>query len=139
MTNVLEYFCSARKKSKYEDLILHNYSYSVSLTTIYVEQNQCPSHQLILLTQGPIPEILAKKYWRWSLKNSVFFRPPLIIFFLLYPYLNPSQIYWVAWMGLNFYDYHDSLEKSEGGYRNMKHTVYMKEVFLFKLINSCIV
>ena len=33
---------------------------SDSLTTIKVEQNQCPSHQLILLTQGPISEILAK-------------------------------------------------------------------------------
>jgi hypothetical protein len=33
---------------------------SDSLTTIKVEQNQCPSHQLILLTQGPICEILVK-------------------------------------------------------------------------------
>jgi hypothetical protein len=28
--------------------------------TILVKQNGCPSHQLILLTQGPICEILAK-------------------------------------------------------------------------------
>ena len=30
-----------------------------SLTAIWVEQNQCPLHQSILLTQGPIHEILA--------------------------------------------------------------------------------
>ena len=35
---------------------------SDSLTTIYVKQHQCPSHQPILLTQGPIPEIFMKKY-----------------------------------------------------------------------------
>ena len=33
-----------------------------SLTAIWVEQNQCPLHQLILLTQGPIHEIFMKKY-----------------------------------------------------------------------------
>jgi hypothetical protein len=30
---------------------------SDSLTTIYVELHQCPLHQSILLTQGPIHEI----------------------------------------------------------------------------------
>ena len=35
---------------------------SDSLTAISVEQNQCPSHQSILLTQGPICEIFAKKF-----------------------------------------------------------------------------
>ena len=34
-----------------------------SLTAIWVEQNQCPLHQSILLTQGPIYEIFMKKYW----------------------------------------------------------------------------
>ena len=33
-----------------------------SLSTIKVEPHQCPSHQLILLTQGPINEIFTKKY-----------------------------------------------------------------------------
>ena len=33
-----------------------------SLTTIYVKQHQCPWHQPILLTQGPIHEIFMKKY-----------------------------------------------------------------------------
>ena len=31
-----------------------------SLTTTYVKPHQCPSHQSILLTQGPICEIFAK-------------------------------------------------------------------------------
>ena len=45
-----------------------------SLTTILVEPYWCPSHQYILLTQGPIPETFAKKYWELvGLKNSVFF------------------------------------------------------------------
>ena len=34
-----------------------------SLPAIWVEQNQCPSHQSILITQGPINEIFMKKYW----------------------------------------------------------------------------
>ena len=33
-----------------------------SLTAIWVEQNQCPLHQSILLTQGPSHEIFMKKY-----------------------------------------------------------------------------
>ena len=36
---------------------------SASLTATWVEQNQCPLHQSILLTQGPIHEIFMKKYW----------------------------------------------------------------------------
>ena len=32
---------------------------SDSLTAIWVEPHQCPLHQLILLTQGPVHEILA--------------------------------------------------------------------------------
>jgi hypothetical protein len=35
---------------------------SESLATIQVETNQCPSHQSILLTQGPIHENFIKKY-----------------------------------------------------------------------------
>ena len=35
---------------------------SDSLTTIQVEAHQCPSHQSILLTQGPIHEIFMKHY-----------------------------------------------------------------------------
>ena len=36
---------------------------SASLTATWVEQNQCPLHQSILLIQGPIHEIFIKKYW----------------------------------------------------------------------------
>ena len=52
-----------------------------SLTAIWVEQNQCPSHQSILLTQGPIHEIFMKKYWELAeLENEVFLRWPFWIF-----------------------------------------------------------
>ena len=51
----------------------------LGLTTISVE-----SHQLILLTQGPIPEIFAKKHWDFgSLKISAFLSRPFWIFFPL--------------------------------------------------------
>ena len=47
---------------------------SDSLTAIYVEPNQCPSHQSILLTQGQIHEIFTKKYRELAiLKNGGFF------------------------------------------------------------------
>ena len=43
------------------------------LMTIYVEQHHCPSHQFILLTQGPIHEIFTKKFWELAiLKNGYF-------------------------------------------------------------------
>ena len=46
---------------------------SDSLTAIYIEPHQCPSHQSILLTQGPICESLAKFFWELAiLKNIVF-------------------------------------------------------------------
>ena len=48
-----------------------------SLTAIWVEQNQCPLHQSILLTQGPIHEILAEIAQLLAmLKNSVFLSRP---------------------------------------------------------------
>ena len=50
---------------------------SASLTAIWVEQNQCPLHQSILLTQGPIHEILAEIAQLLAmLKNSVFLSRP---------------------------------------------------------------
>ena len=46
---------------------------SASLTATWVEQNQCPLHQSILLTQGPIREIFMKKHWELvELENEVF-------------------------------------------------------------------
>ena len=58
-----------------------------SLTTIQVEPHQCPSHQFILLIQGPTPKIFTKKYLELEeLKNDHvdFF----LIFFLLHPNEN---------------------------------------------------
>ena len=47
---------------------------SDSLTATKVETNQCPWHQSILLTQGPIHENFMKKYWELAeLENEVFF------------------------------------------------------------------
>ena len=54
---------------------------SDSLTATKVETNQCPSHQSILLTQGPIHENFMKKYWELAeLENEVFLRRPFWIF-----------------------------------------------------------
>ena len=55
---------------------------SDSLTAIYVELHQCPSHHSILLTQGPIWKIFAKKFWELAiLKNELFLSRPFWIFF----------------------------------------------------------
>ena len=54
---------------------------SDSLMAIYVEPNQCPSHQSILLTQGPIHEIFIKKYRELAiLKNDLFLSQTFLIF-----------------------------------------------------------
>ena len=76
-----------------------------SLTAIWVAQNQCPSHQSILLTQGLIHEIFMKKYWELAeLENEVFLRRPFWIFkvghfdffFLLHLVKNPALLYEVS-------------------------------------------
>ena len=55
---------------------------SDSLTAIYVELHRCPSHHSILLTQGRIWEIFAKKFWELAiLKNELFLSRPFWIFF----------------------------------------------------------
>ena len=43
------------------------------LTNIYVKQHQCPSHQPILLTQGPIPEIFMNNFWKLEVLKIIFF------------------------------------------------------------------
>ena len=52
--------------SKKPEILMHFWYkkvFSESLTTIWVEPYSCPSHQLFYKAkQGPIPEILAKKY-----------------------------------------------------------------------------
>ena len=75
---------------------------SDSLTTTLVKSNQCPSHQSILLTQGPIHENFMKKYWELAeLENEVFLRRPFWIFwvghfelFLLHFSEKPSPFIW---------------------------------------------
>ena len=57
---------------------------SDSLTTIYIEPHQCPSHQSILLAQAPIHKIFMKKYWKLAeLENVFFLSRPFFFFFLL--------------------------------------------------------
>ena len=52
------------------------------LTAIYVELHRCPSHHSILLTQGRIWEIFAKKFWELAiLKNELFLSRPFWFFF----------------------------------------------------------
>ena len=85
---------------------------SYSLTAIEAEPNQCPL-QSILLTQGPIPLNLAKKYWALTVsQNEVFLSRPFWIFFsknfffffclILWKVVKGS---WIARMGRNFDDY----------------------------------
>ena len=50
--------------------------------TMSVEQNECPSHQLILLTQGPICEILVKIAELLVVVEKLsFFESAILIFF----------------------------------------------------------
>ena len=66
---------------------------SDSLTTTQVEPNQCPSHQSILLTQGPIHENFMKKYWELAkLESEVFLSQPFWIF-LLHLYENKQPVH----------------------------------------------
>ena len=82
---------------------------SDSLTVIYIKPHQCPSHQSILLTQEPICEIFAKKFWELAiLKNELFLSRPFWIFFSKKKKIfawSPWKFvtnYVIEWMGLNF-------------------------------------
>ena len=85
---------------------------SDSLTTILVKPRQCPSHQSILLTKGPIYEIFTKKYWELAeLENELFFSRPFWIFFFKkkkkfasFP-IKHVKVYWLAKIFPNFDDY----------------------------------
>ena len=81
---------------------------SDSLTAIYVEPHQCPLHQPILLTQGPICESFAKIFWELAiLKNVVFLSRPfwILVFkkkeFTSFPW-KLVKVYWLARMDQNF-------------------------------------
>ena len=71
---------------------------SDSLTARYIEPYQCPSHQSIILTQGPVHEIFMKKYWELAdLENEVFWgghfefsKLAILDFFLLHISEKPS-------------------------------------------------
>ena len=70
---------------------------SDSLTAIQVVPNQCPSHQSILLTQGPIHEILAVIAQLLGVVEKLSFFESAILkffckknFFLLHSYQNQS-------------------------------------------------
>ena len=78
---------------------------SDSLTAIKVEINQCPLHQSILLTQGPIHEIFIKKYWeltkpwKWLLFSFLVFGFWLLgcskkIFFGFSVWKKPRSFIW---------------------------------------------
>ena len=83
---------------------------SDSLTNIEVKPHRCPSHQFILLTQGPIREILRIG----RVKNLKLFWVGHFDFFLLNPYLFKSvTIYGVPKMGRNFDDCPD-FQKNQG-------------------------
>ena len=109
---------------------------SDSLTTTQVEPNQCASHQSILLTQGPICEILATIAQLLGVveKLSFFESAILIFFFLKKNFFFASflfklvTIYGVPRIFWNFDDYLD-FQKNQGGYRLMKHTVGTLKMF----------
>ena len=83
---------------------------SDSLTAIYIELHQCPSHHSILLTQGPIWEIFAKIFRELAiLKNELFLSRPFWIFFskkkiffLLHSHENQPKFLWKNGWGENF-------------------------------------
>ena len=66
-----------------------------SLTAIYIEPHQFPSHQSILLTQGPICENVLRI---GDFENHSFFESAIFIFilfiFLLYSRKNQSKFIW---------------------------------------------
>ena len=74
---------------------------SDSLTTIQVELDQCPLHQSILLTKGPVCEIFAKKFRELEILKNGHFEKSAILnfflqknFFLLHSHENQSKFLW---------------------------------------------
>ena len=67
---------------------------SDSLTAIYVELHQCPSHHSILLTQGPIHEIFVKKIWEWDVLENQLLFVDYFDFFLLHSHENQPKFIW---------------------------------------------
>ena len=78
-----------------------------SLMTISVESRWWPSHQFILLTQGPIPLNFAKRYWELTVLENVVFlltiiewKVPTLLFCRKSHYLeelmNDCMFFWTS-------------------------------------------
>jgi hypothetical protein len=84
---------------------------SDSLTIIEVEPHQCPSHQSILLSQGPISEIFEKKIFRiGGIEKLSFFEEAILelvfkfFFFCFIPWKS-VKVSCVARIGQKLDDY----------------------------------
>ena len=79
------------------------------VTTICVEQNQCPSHHSIPLTQGLIHDIFTKNIDNWWFWKITFFWVGHVDFFSKKKFDSSPWILAtncvLEWMGLKFYDY----------------------------------
>ena len=95
---------------------------SDSLTAIYVEPYQCPLHQSILLTQGPICKILATiaqflgvaeklSFFESAILNFIFSKKKFFFASFLFKFIKNQ---WVPRMGRNFDDYPDFQQKDRG-------------------------
>ena len=89
------------------------YLTSDSLTTISVEQNGCPSYQLILLTQGPICEILAKIAQLLGVVEKLSFFVSEILIFFASSLFKSVTIYVIPRMERNLDDYPDFQQKAQ--------------------------
>ena len=83
---------------------------SASLTAIWIEPNQCPSHQSILLTNpwnfggncSAFGEVEKLSFFESAI--LIFFSKKNIYFFASFPWKLVTN-YVLEWMGLNFYHY----------------------------------
>ena len=118
-----------------------------SLTVIWVEQNQCPLYHSILLTHGPIHEILAEiAQLLAKLKNSVFFESAILnLFFQEKKFFASSPWKLVTnhefeWMGLNFNCYDGLQPKLRAGIINEHECTFnvngILSYFSFVLLND---
>ena len=109
--------------------------------------HQCPSHQSILPTQGPIHEIFTKNIKNWWFWKIHFFWVRHFDFFFQKKHFLLSSLwkfitnYVLEWMGLNFCYYDVLLPKMSAGIINDHEcTSYTLWTFktLFTLLNICI-
>ena len=72
------------------------------LPAIKVDPHQFPSHQSILLIQGPIHEIFTKNIENWRFWKTTFFWVGHFGFFASFPWKSVTN-YVLEWIGLNFF------------------------------------